>query len=265
MHDLRADLLKKGLMLLLVFWGCDSYNPMSPGPQPEVMEPAAFQDMLNVFGVLRPDSLHTLPLSFVHVEFAVPYGDDLDSTRVTDAEVLITPVEDKDATGSITLTYTDFDVFETAEYRHRSLFPVSGTYRLRCSRPGFPVLEAETVMPGKPVIRDDRIVRSGRSISFALERDDHAGLAEAVIEGGSWTVRSRFIRPETGDIQIALTLPDESTESCLLTVFVFDLNLSAYLTANLSIKPNIYQADFSTVENGTGCFGSMNVLKRTIR
>jgi len=50
-----------------------------------------------------------------------------------------------------------------------------------------------------------------------------------------------------------------------LTVYAYDKNLSEYLTAaNLFIKPNTYRPPFTTVQNGYGCFGSLNLLTKKL-
>ena len=85
-----------------------------------------------------------------------------------------------------------------------------------------------------------------------------------VLQKDGQTVRDRFLRPDSGDVKISLSFPPAFTGPCTLLIYQYDLNLSTYLTANLSIKPNIYQTDFSTVTDGYGCFGSLNVLRREI-
>ena len=77
-------------------------------------------------------------------------------------------------------------------------------------------------------------------------------------------IKDRFLRPKSGNVLISLPLEGIPNGTCQLTIYAFDLNLSEYLTVNLSIKPNIYQKDFSTVENGFGCFGAMNIYRKMI-
>ena len=62
-----------------------------------------------------------------------------------------------------------------------------------------------------------------------------------------------------------ISLPEQSSESTgLLIIYAYDLQLSEYMTYNVSIKPNTYRSDYSTVDNGFGCFGSLNVFSKMI-
>jgi hypothetical protein len=251
-------------LCLLVIMNCSSLNPVSPGPQPHYLEDVKHEPMLNVFGILRPDSLGFVPLSYVHLEFSFPTDNIPDSSIVPDARVKIIKMDGTKAVDSCHFDYTDFGLFPTQEYRHASFFPQKGTYRLICQKVGFPVLSAETTVPSIPVIQEESIQRQGNSLSFQILRDELVGLYEVILEGSNWLIKNRFLRPNSGDVPISLPLDGIPSGTCQLTIYAFDLNLSEYLTVNLSIKPNIYQKDFSTVENGFGCFGAMNIYRKMI-
>ena len=252
------------LMVLLFVVHCDSYNPFSPGPQPTTLEPTEHQDILNVFGLLRPDSLQGLSLSYVHLELSYPPSDSPDSTIVPDAKVQIKNFDGKTTIDSSVFIYSDFGVFPTREYRNLSFFPKIGTYQLICKKQGFPTLMGETTLPDVPDIKEGSLKQQNNRLTFHIIRDNNVGLYEVVLEGQEWLIRDRFLRPEAGNVLISLEIHGGCKGPCLLSIYAFDLNLSTYLSTNLSIKPNIYQADFSTVINGYGCFGSLNILKQTI-
>jgi hypothetical protein len=249
---------------LLLIVNCSSLNPVTPGPQPHYLEDVKHDPMLNVFGILRPDSLGFVPLSYVHLEFSFPTDNIPDSIIIPDAQVKIFKVDGTRTVDSCYFDYTDLGLFPTQEYRHASFFPQKGTYRLICQKEGFPVLSAETTVPNVPVIQEETIQRQGNSFSFQIMRDEQAGLYEVVLEGRNRLIKDRFLRPNSGDVPISLSLDGVPKEVFQLTIYAFDLNLSEYLTYNLSIKPDIYQKDFSTVQNGFGCFGAMNIYKRMI-
>ncbi len=251
-------------LCLLVIMNCSSLNPVSPGPQPHYLEDVKHEPILNAFGILRPDSLGLVPLSYVHLEFSYPTDDEPDSNIIPDAQVEIIEMDGTTAVDSTVFVYTDLGIFPTHEYRNTSFFPQEGTYRLICRKEGFPVLSAETTFPSVPVIFDNKVKRQGNSLSFQIMRDEQVGLYEVVLEGSNWLLKDRFLRPKSGNVPISLSLDGIPNGSYQLTIYVFDLNLSEYLTVNLSIKPNIYQKDFSTVENGFGCFGAMNIYSKMI-
>ena len=63
----------------------------------------------------------------------------------------------------------------------------------------------------------------------------------------------------------SISPPEQSSESAgLLIIYAYDLQLSEYMTYNVSIKPNTYRSDYSTVDNGFGCFGSLNIYSKVI-
>lgn len=249
-----------GFVLSLI--RCQSFNPLSPGPQPSTLEPVRHENMLNVFGVLRPDSLYGMSASYVHLESTYPSDDIPDSSRITDASVRIVSQRDGIPDDSLTLTYTDLDSFPTLEYRNASFFPQSGSFRMTCEKTGYPVLTGQTVIPDIPMIRENSMIREEGGISFFILRDEKAGLYEVVLKGSGLQYSERFIRPSSGDVHIWIPVDQAVQGETDLTIYAFDQNLAEYLTANLSIKPNIYQAPFSTVEQGYGCFGSLNIYQQ---
>ncbi len=253
------------IIIFFNFSGCDSIDPTAPGPQPNILESTEHVAKLNVFGILRPDSLQGLPLSYIHLEYAYPTDDIPDSSIVADAKVKIIKLDGETGVDSSLLIYADWDVFPTKEYRNASLFPRDGTYQLICERTGYPTLTARATIPPVPVIQEGTLQRKGNELSFTIKREEQIGLYEVVLIGPDLFLKERFIRPKTGDISISFPVKDSSGSSGLLIIYGYDLNLSEYLTANLSIKPNIYQKDFSTVENGYGCFGALNVFQKVIQ
>lgn len=243
---------------------CDSYNPISPGPQPTNLETVEPQDLLNVFGILRPDSLQGWSQSYIHLEFSYPALDIPDSTIVSDAEVKIIRLDGQTKIDSFLFVYSDFNGLMTREYRNQTFFPEVGAYQLICKKSGFPILTGETTLPAIPVIEESSLKQRNNQLIFNILRDNNVGLYEVVLENQNWQIRDRFLKPNTGNVSIVLNLSDECKGEWFLSIYCYDPNLSTYLTANLSIKPNIYQDDFSTVLNGYGCFGSMNIFCRTI-
>jgi hypothetical protein len=235
-RHIRYHLIITGAVLILLpITGCNNINPVSPGPQPVILEDTFHTPLLDVFGVLRPDTVNGRPLSYVHLEFSYPADNIPDSSIVADGRVTIIRESGEASFDSLLLAYTNFDVFPKTEYRHAALFPGPGTYRLVCRRDGFPVLTARTVMPGVPVIAGDDILPRNGYLEFVIERDEQAALYDVVLEGNGFAARDRFVRPESGNVPVSLSLQGFAGGACELTIFAFDQNLSRYLTANLSI------------------------------
>jgi len=242
---------------------CSEYFT-APGPQPSYIdEKIEHEPRFSVFGVLRPDSTDMgLALSFIKLESSFPMDDYPDSNLVTDASVLLFRMQDGVAVDSYQFEYTDMGGFADTLFRHSGFFPKGGeSYQLVCEKTGYPDLEAETFVPRPPMLVSGSLAVSSGQVRFEVLRAEDAGLYEAVLLGEGYYQSERFTRPETGNIPISITLAESGGTPSLLLLYAYDMNLANYLSANISIKPNIYQSDFSTVENGYGCFGSLNLAR----
>jgi hypothetical protein len=254
------------LTITLLFISCE--DPFTGcGPQPIYLEKEPFKPMLNILGVLRPDSVQDLPASFVHVEgvysISTIYPERFD---LEDALVKIYCYRGEQISDSLDFVYTGFDsIFASNEYRSAEFFPVERElYHISCYREGYFKLTGQTTVPAKPVIVNDMIQVGQNRIFFEISPDSLAALYDISLNIGEVVLSQRIRKPEYGNIAVTIDLPLTQQNSAQLEIYAYDLNLSEYLTYNISIKPNTYQGNYSTVENGYGCFGSLNILKRTI-
>ncbi len=237
-----------------------------PGPQPDYLDDSAYQPAMNVLGVLRPDSANGMPMSSVHIERSYPVGQFPDTVAVADAKVTVYELDGDAAVDSAAFTYTDLNsAFATFEYRHGTFSPKAGRmYGIACERDGFPRLTGTTTVPDVPRIAGDSIRTDSGRLSFSIVRDDRAALYDVYLIAGDAAQSVRIPRPETGDIPVAIPAEKNGVSEGLLLIVAYDLNLSEYITFNVSIKPNTYRSAYSTVQGGFGCFGSMNILKKRI-
>lgn len=243
-------------MAWILFLQCTDYFT-APGPQPHFIQHVEYEPRLNVFGVLRPDSSDAgFPLSFIEVESTLL--DEHPSNFEQGVEVFVIPVE----TGEfIPFFYTNLDVFPDTCFRNPQFFPISGrTYRVECRKPGYPALTGETTVPDVPEVVEHSLHVSADQIQFSIKRDEKVGLYEIVLLGESKVQSQRILPDDSHEIPVSLRIPRGAPFSWIL-IYAYDLHLAEYLTANISIKPNVYQPSFSTVENGYGCFGSLNLAK----
>jgi hypothetical protein len=252
-------------IMLMVMYGCDDWIT-GYGPQPDYIDEWRHRPMLNVFGVLRPDTLDGLPQSFVHLERAFPVTSYPDTLDVKDAEVVITRFDGGAPVDSITLEYTGFDsAFPMAEYRHSDFFPsASTTYGIVCRRDGYPELASETTVPAVPELIESTFEYTQGRISFSIARDSLAALYEVYFILDEQFVSQRVRRPESGDAEVVFEIEDSQARDAVVMVYAYDLKLSEYMTYNVNFKFNTFRSDYSTVENGYGCFGSLNILIKTI-
>jgi len=248
------------------FTACE--NPVTGyGPQPSFLENQQHQPHLNIFGVLRPEQQNGLPQSFVHLEQIIsvtaPYPD---SSTISDAEVKIFHYQEKENIETVELKYTDFNTrFPKKEYRAANFYPHAGhTYKISCRRAGFPELTGQTTLPAVPQILEPSLKIKANEITFTILRDSQVALYDIYLLSGSLEYAQRVMRPEKGNIQVTLACPQRLSAIGKLIIYAYDLNLSEYNTYNLTIKLNTYKTAYSTVENGYGCFGSLNILEREI-
>ncbi len=264
--ELRTIILTAFISWILLNMGCK--NPITDdGPQPSYLEEVQHKPMLNVFGILRPVDQNELPLSFVHLEKSFPYTTYPDTIEVPDAEVILARHIDSSSVELTGFFYTDFNAqFSSFEYRNPNFFPRAGqTYDITCRKEGFPTLTSKTTIPSIPLIAITSVIITENEITFAIVRDSLAALYDIYLEIGEKEYSVRERRPESGDTQVLIKYDKVEAVQFELKIYAYDLNLSEYITYNISIKPNTYRLPYSTVDNGYGSFGSLNYLKLIIQ
>ena len=111
---------------------------------------------------------------------------------------------------------------------------------------------------------DDHITIVSERIIFDILRDELVQVYDIYLYYGSQEIEERYVRPDIGNTHVELTFAKNSSATGKLRIYAYDLNLSEYITYNVIIKPQTYQDIYSTVENGFGCFGSLNILERNL-
>jgi len=263
-----GDLFLVIFMLLFTF-SCDL--PWEPGPQPAYLESDGYTKKMNVLGVIRPGRTGNFPLSFVHLERSYDFYNIPDSLEINDANVQIFRHNGQTIIDTIQMVYTDADGrFKRPEYRSDELSTDSvllagQTFGILCERSGYPALSAQTTVPLIPEIVNDRIDIGSASISFSILRDERVKVYDVYMNSGNIQTSKRLIRPETGNTYVSIAWITSQENEAKLTIYAYDLFLSAYITFNIIIKPQTFQSTYSTGDNGYGCFGSINILEKTIR
>ncbi len=244
--------------------------PWNPGPQPTYFDTHDFQPGLNVLGIIRPGTTKGLPQSFVHLEKSHAYLDFPDSLEVKDAKVQLYLYHESTIIDSTLLIYTDFGgLFLKHEYRHWQLESANSTlggqtYGISCKKSGYPALTAITTVPLVPVIQNDSISINAGQCEFTLLRDTRVGAYDIYLIFGKKQYYKRLLPSGVGNTAVKIYLENDSVKEGKLVIYAYDLKLSEYITYNIVIKPQTYQSNYSTVNNGYGCFGSLNLLEKTL-
>lgn len=256
------------IILLNCLWLCSCEKLITGyGPQPSYFDTPEYEEKLNILGILRPDSLQEKAQSFIHVEKAISVFDMEDSLAIEDVEVAIIELENNLPIDSVQLVFSDFDGFyDTEEYRSRDFFPEANTtYLVRCKKEGFPELEGRTTIPLKPEIVTESIFYSNNKLSFTIKSDSLAFLYYIYVEVGGSIYHREILKQKNEIITIKLQLPENiNVNSAKVSIIAYDSNMAEYINYNVNYKPNTYREDYSTVENGYGCLGSLNITEQEI-
>jgi len=247
--------------VLLGFFQCDKLFT-DFGPQPILDDKNSYQPMLNVFGILRPDEQNGMPMSFVHLEESYSVYTSPDTLLIPDASVKIFTMENGTATDSVAFEFTSYNqLFETQSYRHQTFIPQPGsTYQVVCKKEGYPELTSRTTMPQLPRVLNLTTHLNEKRVTFSIVHDSLVGLYDCYLEVGEKVYTKPVRRSDEGNTDVQFQVDDFDDNDGALFIYAYDTKLSEYKTYNITIKPNSYRTDYSTVENGFGCFGSLNIL-----
>lgn len=254
------------LLLAILAISCEDHF-VGPGPQPNFFEDESHITKLNVFGIIRPDFDDTLNLSFIHIEKTIPaVGSNYDDMESPNTQVEIISMQDDVRIDSFPCIFTNYDsTFTYQQFRPQNFSPMAGdTYRLECSYVDLSDLSGETTIPDIPTIKVNSMEQSDSKIRFIIVDDTKAQMYDIYFIVGEKFFAKRILKPETGENEVIIDIQRTDEMQGELTIYAYDLNLSEYLTYNIYIKPNTYQPEMSTVDNGYGCFGSLNILKQTV-
>ena len=249
--------------ILLFVTGCnkDDFFDFYIGSQPNFLSDHPFVPGLNIFGVIRPDSLDGKSMNSIYVEKVIPaVSETEDSTTVTDFDAVIYKTDNNVVIDSLSFTYLYPDTIFT--HKPADFKPLPGNhFKINCRASDLPVLTAETIIPNIPVIVENSINLNGNKIQFSISADTTAYLYDVYLIVESCQKVQRVLRSKNNNtsIEIDAVLPINSNARVM--IYAYDKNLAQYFTApNLFVKPNTYRPPFTTVQGGYGCFGSLNLL-----
>lgn len=256
------------LQIAIIQYSCDL--PWDAGPQPTYLEKQEYKNQFNILGIIRPGTLDGVPLSFVHLETTYDYFNEPDSTKIGDALVSLFSIDGTFVIDTLEMTFTNFNgIFSTNEYRTINIdtsdsLLAGKTFSISCQKQGYPELTSETTVPNIPEIVNDDLLIQPQKIIFDILRDDQVKVYDIYLNIGNQEFMERYLQPDIGNTHIELNFNRANSSTGQLTIYAYDLKLSEYITYNVIIKPQTYQDRYSTVENGFGCFGSLNILEKEI-
>jgi len=238
---------------------CEYYLGINQQPQ---FRGQNIEEGMNVFGLLRPDSIESYNKSFVYVQQIWPVLEIGGYKIISDVTVWVEHIINNEVTETIEFPFVPSDsFFNDTLYRPLTNFtPRPGErYRLICQYGEFPDAVGETVVPPEPRIKENSLAVAGRNVSFTLVADSLIGMIDIYLITDNYNqILDRIVPSMLSDTEIELTLPVDPQE-LILRLFAYDQNLAVYNgNSNISLNFNKYRTTISTLESGFGVFGSLN-------
>lgn len=246
------------LIGITVFLITTCYLPTDPGPQPKPIVKTPFDPGFNVLGVLRNDGVPGS--SFLRVERAYQQQESNDNFTpiVENAKVRI--VRESDS------SIADFTLAEDSLrgkiYTDSTFQPVTGEqYILTLTGDSLPAVTGSVLIPPKPEIDSSSVSVSTRAVSFRLKTHPEITLYDVYLFCQDTVLSSRRKSEETGNLDFNFTLSSSVGKPLGLELYGYEKNLTEYITAPITIKPQTYQETITTVSGGYGVFGAVSVCR----
>ena len=248
-------------LLSIVLFSCEYYLGFNQQPK---FNNGDIIGGLNIFGVLRPDSIESYNKSFVFVQKIWPVLDMDNFTIIQNVTVRLEHLSNNEVTDVTEFPMVPPDsLFSDSLYRPLEHFiPQPGIkYRLICQYEGLPDAMGECVFPPKPKIIENSLSVDGNNVTFALAADSLIGMVDIYLIGESFSeFIERLVPSGTIDTDVELQLPFDP-QGLQIKIFAYDANLSVYYgNSNTAFNFNKYRTTISTLDSGFGVFGALNYI-----
>ena len=245
--------------LLVLMFSCEYYLGFDQQPK---FRNETIEEGLNIFGILRPDSLESFNRSFVYVHRVMPVMEPENFFILHDAVVKIEKIIGENNSEIIEFPLVPPNmVFPDTAYRPLSGFsPMAGErYRISCMLNGFPEATGETTIPSIPEIVPNTLTVNDRTVSFTLAPDSLTGMIDIYHVTDYFYLPLTRLIPSVGmGTEVVLTLPVAPAGTRFI-IYAYDQNMAVYIgNSNISLNFNKFRKTFSTLESGFGVFGGMN-------
>jgi hypothetical protein len=255
------------LTLLLCLVSCEKTLEYYYGlpMQPKFFEDTEWQKVINIFGILRPET-STEPMSFVFLERTYPTKGAIDEDlTITDAEATIYSTDVTGQKNTFRLNYytsSDSGAWIFPRFISTKLKPQPGSkYELKCSSVNLPTVHCETYMPYEPRIIQNTLTVDNKSIRFTLACDSLALLYDIYLFSTNDYITKRLIHKDNKPLEVDWQF-EKIGNWQLMAIYAYDKNMASYLsTATSSFYSfNTFRPPVTTVDGGFGVFGAMNLL-----
>ncbi|MDO9548201.1 MAG: DUF4249 family protein [Candidatus Marinimicrobia bacterium] len=256
--NIYLRILKTVVILISTCWHLSALKtcdlPTDPGPMPKKLINTEFEPGLNVFGVLRADSVRGS--SFIHVEKALTTQQMYEEADIFDTTVTVQVMDS--LSGEVFL----FEMIEDTTHRgyyYNSVFqPETGHYyTLEVQSNNLPMLTGRTIVPTKPSIIQNSLLISETKIRFDLQLTADTYQYNCYLFFGDSYLEKQISNNGDGATTIVFNISGDDEAVTGLVIIGYDRNLTEYLNSSPSFIPQTFHEMVNTVENGYGCFGSL--------
>ncbi len=230
--------------------------PTTPGPQPTTLIDTEFEPGLNIFGVLRADSVSGS--SFIHVERAVTTEQMYVGEGVIDTAAVVLVTDS--LTGEEYLFEAIDDSLHAGYYYNADFQPVCGhRYLLEVRSGDLPILTATTTVPNRPQIVPNSLILNANELSFKLIITSDIAQYICYLLADDNYIEKQILNSGAQTAAVSFNLAVLGAAPVGLIIVGYDENLKAYTNSTPSFIPQTYHEMVNTVTNGYGCFGSLAV------
>lgn len=233
--------------------------------QPEFFENTPWQKVINVFGILRPDSA-ALPMSFVYMEKTYPTKNASDEDNVLkNSSVVILETDELGKRDTFNLGFyenIDSTKWDFPRFISRKLKPKAGRrYELECTNEGLPAVHSSAIVPYVPKLIENTLKVDNKNVTFSLKDDSLAYLYDVYLFSNTSMLTKRFLHTRNSNLYVNWAL-ERTDDWHYIAIYAYDKNLASYLSTstNSFYTFNTYRPPVTTVEGGYGVFGAMNLL-----
>ncbi len=266
---MRIIILLTAVIYALIASGCKKMVDFYLGvPLQPVIDSNTFVPGLNIFGIIRPDSTGGYNNSYIMLQKVLPATGSDDSLEIDTAQVTVFYASQSAENVICNFLPSDCNgTFIKDYYRPLCEFhPQAGdTIKAECRYMDLPVLKGITIIPNKPLVLENTLIKTGNSVSFDIRYDSTIYMYDVYLYYQGHIVNYLRI-PASGQSDTQIKFSSLSTDADSISIYGYDYNFAKYyLTSNTSLNFNKYRESYSTVEDGYGVFGSLNLAGYKIK
>ncbi len=254
------------IIFLIMIFGCrDSVDYYLGIPMQPEFNSASQLNGLNIFAIIRVDSIHGDNSSFVHVQKIMPaVGVEYDSLDIVieDAKVHVYRMDNREnVLDTIEFVYNDnVSSLHTKKYVAEKEFSpkLADIFKIKCLGSDSLIAVGTAIVPS--AISIDSLHVTDENMILKLSPDASVYMIDVfhVSAIGHQRIEQALFDRDNG-MELKYSRADFDITKGSLHIYSYDKNLADYYSLGISsLNLNKYKAEFTTLDTGYGVFGAMN-------